>query len=204
MVLLGLGELGSPRAIRLARRLVASMAPASGEHPDVHVAALNVFAMHGGGSALDYVLDLYTRASTPRERTRYAMMLSRPRDRRVFESAMLIGLETASPEYVPFLLREGLRNRRQAATAWRLVVSRWDDLRRRLPANELVRIFEGVTNISDAGLAGDVEAFLATHHIPLGGRVLQQYIEQMRLRVALSVRERERLSAGIAGAGRPA
>jgi puromycin-sensitive aminopeptidase len=202
VVLLGLGELGSPRAIRLARRLVASVEPESGEHPDAHVAALNVFAMHGGGPALDYVLDLYTRASTPQERRRYAVMLSRPRDQKVFESAMVIGLDTVSPEYVPFLLREGLRNRRQAATAWRLVVSTWDDLRRRLPANELVRIFEGVTSISDAYLARDVERFLAKRHIPLSGRVLQQYIEQMWRRVALSVRERDRLSAQIVGASR--
>lgn len=57
-------------------------------------------------------------------------------------------------------------------------------------------------SISDACLAGEVELFLREHDIPLSGRVLEQYIERMWRRVALTVRERERLSAQIVGACR--
>jgi len=57
------------------------------------------------------------------------------------------------------------------------------------PKHGLRRMAEGVTGLVTPELERDVHAFFAERQIDLGGKTLEQYLEQ--LRVAVRLRERE-------------
>jgi puromycin-sensitive aminopeptidase len=58
---------------------------------------------------------------------------------------------------------------------------------------------EGVIGLATPELERDVHAFFAERKIDLGGKTLEQYLEQLRIAVALRDREGEALSAYLAG-----
>jgi puromycin-sensitive aminopeptidase len=57
---------------------------------------------------------------------------------------------------------------------------------------------EGATALATPELERDVHAFFAARKIDLGGRTLEQYLEQLRIAVALREREGKALTAYLA------
>jgi puromycin-sensitive aminopeptidase len=60
---------------------------------------------------------------------------------------------------------------------------------RQYPKHSLRRMAEGVTGLARPELERDVRAFFTERKIDLGGKALEQYLEQ--LRIAVNLRERE-------------
>jgi len=60
---------------------------------------------------------------------------------------------------------------------------------RQYPGSAYRRMWEGVTALVSADWERDVKSFLTSRGIVLGGKTLEQYLEQ--LRVAVSFQERE-------------
>ena len=58
----------------------------------------------------------------------------------------------------------------------------------------LFRSCEGVIGLSTPELERDVHAFFVNRKITLGGKTLEQYLEQLRVAVALREREGEALA----------
>jgi puromycin-sensitive aminopeptidase len=69
---------------------------------------------------------------------------------------------------------------------------------RMYPKHGLRRMCEGVTGLATPELEQDVHAFFASRKIDLGGRTLEQYLEQLRIAVALRDREGATLAAALA------
>ncbi|MGZ8375102.1 MAG: ERAP1-like C-terminal domain-containing protein, partial [Nitrospira sp.] len=73
--------------------------------------------------------------------------------------------------------------------AWEFVKTNWDQMDRLFPKQGLRRMCGGIVGLATPELEQDVRAFFAARKIDLGGKTLEQYLEQ--LRVAVSFRERE-------------
>jgi puromycin-sensitive aminopeptidase len=68
------------------------------------------------------------------------------------------------------------------------------------PKHGLRRMCDGVTGLVTPELERDVHTFFAARRIDLGGRVLEQYLEQLRIAVALREREAQALATYLAAA----
>jgi puromycin-sensitive aminopeptidase len=199
VLLLGFGELGVPRVLDWAHTLVAAGSLKQRAYSELHVPAMHVWCTHGGDSAVDHLVSLLETASTPQERRRYAVMFARPHDVVVFARSLETGMRLASPEYLPFMLREALRNKARAAEAFAMIRVSWPDIVKRCPPNELVRIFEGIGGISDPHLARALDAFLSEVSVPMTGKVIDQSRERMWAYVAFAEREAPALSVAFLG-----
>jgi puromycin-sensitive aminopeptidase len=73
--------------------------------------------------------------------------------------------------------------------AWEFVKTNWDQMDRLFPKQGLRRMCGGIVGLATPELEQDVRAFFTSRKIDLGGKTLDQYLEQ--LRVAVSFRERE-------------
>jgi puromycin-sensitive aminopeptidase len=61
---------------------------------------------------------------------------------------------------------------------------------------------EGITGLSTPELEADVRAFFAARPVALGGKTLEQYLEQLRIAVRFGERERAGLGAALGGGER--
>ena len=79
--------------------------------------------------------------------------------------------------------------------AWDFVKRHWDQMDRLYPKHGLRRMCEGVIGLATPELERNVHAFFTERTINLGGKTLEQYLEQLRVAVALSEREGEALAS---------
>jgi puromycin-sensitive aminopeptidase len=82
--------------------------------------------------------------------------------------------------------------------AWAFVKKQWDTMDRLYPKHGLRRMAEGVIGLVTPELEADVHRFFQERKIDLGGKTLEQYLEQLRVAVALREREGAALSAYLA------
>jgi puromycin-sensitive aminopeptidase len=82
--------------------------------------------------------------------------------------------------------------------AWRFVQEHWDQMDRLFPKHGLRRMCEGVIGLATPELEREVHAFVTERKIHLGGRTLEQYLEQLRVAVRLGEREGATLARYLA------
>jgi puromycin-sensitive aminopeptidase len=97
----------------------------------------------------------------------------------------------------PFVNRSMLMAVTSRELAWRFVKSHWDTMDRLYPKHALRRMAEGVSGLATPELERDVQEFFASRQIDLGGKQLAQYLEQLRIAVALSEREQVALERAL-------
>ncbi len=73
--------------------------------------------------------------------------------------------------------------------AWDFVKANWDQMDRLFPKQGLRRMCGGIVGLATPELEKDVRSFFTSRKVDLGGKTLEQYLEQ--LRVAVSFRERD-------------
>jgi len=71
----------------------------------------------------------------------------------------------------------------------------WQTMARQYPESAYTRMYEGIAGLVSADSEREVRAFFADNKIDLGGKTLQQYLEQLRVAVAFQEREAEALAA---------
>ena len=71
---------------------------------------------------------------------------------------------------------------------WRFMKSNWDVLDRRFPKQGLRRMCGGITALAKPDLERDVRQFFEARKIDLGGKTLEQYLEQLRIGVSFGER----------------
>ena len=89
----------------------------------------------------------------------------------------------------PFVVRAMLVSVWGRALAWEFVKGHWETMRRLYPPSAFRRVFDGVSALCRPEWEEEVRAFFPAYGIELGGKILDQYLEQ--LRVAVRFRERE-------------
>jgi len=94
----------------------------------------------------------------------------------------------------PFVARTLLMSVYAGEVAWSFIKQHWDQMDRLYPKHGLRRLCEGVTGLATPAFERDVHGFFTERKIDFGGKTLEQYLEQLRVAVALGEREGEALA----------
>ena len=100
----------------------------------------------------------------------------------------------------PLLLRSLLLGVHSRAQAWSFVQANWERMSREFPANGVRRMCEGAIGLATPEWEQSVRAFFEGRKINLGGKTLEQYLEQLHVAVLLRQREGEALRAYLRAA----
>lgn len=191
-LLRALGTLGNDHAVqaRAATVYAAALDDPAAVDPNVLPALIAILAHAGDGARYEAFLQRFRAAGTPQEEQRYLYALAGFQVpellRQTLERTVNGEIRTQDG---PFVVRAVLYNVRGREVGWEFVKQRWDQLDRLFPKHGLRRMCEGLVALATPELERDVHAFVRARGIHLGGRTLEQYLEQ--LRVAVRMRERE-------------
>jgi len=194
-----LGTLGGdPDAQERARSLYARYREdETAVDADVLPALIAIVAAAGGESEYEEFLQRFKSARTPQEEQRYLFALAGFRQpdliRRTLEKTTSGELRSQD---APFLVRGLLVSVYSRGLAWEYVKANWETMARQYPASAYRRMYEGVTAQVDR--EQDVRDFFATRKIVLGGKTLEQYLEQLRVAVRFQEREAAALATYLA------
>jgi puromycin-sensitive aminopeptidase len=158
--------------------------------PNIVPALVAILAYIGDEARYEQFSELYRRAATPQEERRYLFSLT------MFRSSDLLSRtlsRTLNGEIriqdAPFVVAATMTSVHGRELAWEFVKTNWDQMDRLFPKQGLRRMCGGIVGLATPELEQDVRAFFTSRKIDLGGKTLDQYLEQ--LRVAVSFRERE-------------
>jgi puromycin-sensitive aminopeptidase len=191
-LLRAVGVLGNDAAVqaRAAEFFAAHEADPSQADANVWAAAVAVAAHAGDAGRYEDFVAQFRSARTPQEEQRFlhALALFRAPDQVDQTLRRALSSEVRTQD-APYLVRAMLMGVHSREAAWRFVRERWDELSRAYPVVGLRRMCEGVTGLARPAWEAEVRRFFAERKIDLGGKTLAQYLEQLRVAVALSERE---------------
>jgi puromycin-sensitive aminopeptidase len=191
-----LGKLGNDPAVQhqaLAeyRRYRADL---SSVDPNVVPALVAILAHTGDEARYEDFSERYRTATTPQEERRYLFSLA------AFPSPSLLARTLACAisgeiriQDAPFVVSAVMTSVYGRELAWEFVKTKWDEMDRRFPKQGLRRVCGGIVGLTTPELERDVRNFFASRKIDLGGKTLEQYLEQLRIAVAFREREGQKL-----------
>ncbi|WHZ17331.1 MAG: Membrane alanine aminopeptidase N [Nitrospira sp.] len=159
--------------------------------PNVIPALISILAFTGDQARYDEFFDRFRKAATPQEERRYLFSLAAFRKPELLERTLTKTLtDEIRTQDAPFLVSALLHNVYIREKAWEFVKSNWERMDRLFPKSGLRRMCGGIVGLSTPELEQDVRAFFTSRKIDLGGKTLEQYLEQ--LHVAVLFRKRDR------------
>jgi puromycin-sensitive aminopeptidase len=196
-VLRGMGTLGSDATVQgEARDLYARYRGEPGAaDPNVVAALIAILAHSGEEGEYTEFLGRFKTARTPQEEQRYLYALAGFRQTGLLSRTLdlTVSGEVRSQD-APYLVRSLLMNVHAREIAWAFVKEHWDTMERQYPQGAFRKMCEGITGLATPELEADVREFFAAKDISLGGKTLEQYLEQLRIAVAFREREAANLT----------
>jgi len=187
-----LGTLGNDPATqaRAAELYAAHEAKTAEVDANVLPALIAILAYVGDEPRYREFLERFRRATTPQEEQRYLYALAGFRQPALIDEtlARTINGEIRTQD-APFVNRAMLMSVYSREQAWRFVKMNWDVMDGLYPKHGTRRMAEGVVGLATPELERDVNDFFTSRKIDLGGKTLSQYLEQLRIAVALGERE---------------
>ncbi|HET8577795.1 MAG TPA: M1 family metallopeptidase [Methylomirabilota bacterium] len=172
--------------------------------PNVLPAVIAVLAAAAGDVEYEEFFRRFKSARTPQEEQRYLYALAGFRQAELLQQTLGRTLDgEVRSQDAPFLVRALLTSVYSRELAWEFVKANWETMARRYPGSAYRRMYEGITALVSPAWEQDVEAFFMGHRIELGGKTLDQYLEQLRVAVRFQGRESEPLGAYLAKATKP-
>jgi puromycin-sensitive aminopeptidase len=196
-----LGTLGNDREVQArAAELYAGHERGSAPvDPNVLPALIAVLAHAGDEGRYHEFFERFRTATTPQEEQRYLYALTAfPQPLLVEQTLGRAVNGDIRTQDAPFVVRSMLMLVHARERAWEFVKKQWDTMDRLYPKHGLRRMAEGVIGLATPELEADVHRFFAERKIDLGGKTLEQYLEQLRVAVTLRAREGAALSAYLA------
>jgi puromycin-sensitive aminopeptidase len=188
-----LGIVGNDPAVqaRAAEVYRAYLTDPAAVDPNVLPAVIAVLAHAGDAARYEDFVKRFRAAATPQEEQRYLYALAGFRDPALAPQTLerAINGEIRTQD-APFVVRGMLMSVDVRELAWKFVKAHWDTMDRLYPKHGMRRLAEGVTGLTTPALEADVRRFFDEKKPQFGGKVLQQYLEQ--LHVAVVAREREK------------
>ena len=188
------GKLGNDPAIqRRATELYATYCKdATAVDPNVVPSLIAILAHTGDATRYDEFNERFRTAATPQEERRYLFSLAMFQPKALLERtlARTISGEIRTQD-APFLISAILGNVYGRELAWDFVKTNWEKMDQLFPKQGLRRMCGGIVSLATPELEREVRDFFTTRKIDLGGKTLDQYLEQ--LRIAVTVRERDSL-----------
>jgi len=159
--------------------------------PNIVPALVSILAFIGDQTRYEEFFDCFRKAATPQEERRYLFSLAAFRKPELLERTLAKTLtDEIRTQDAPFLISALLYNVYIHEKAWEFVKSNWERMDRLFPKSGLRRMCGGIVGLSTPELEQDVQSFFTARKIDLGGKTLEQYLEQ--LHVAVLFRERDR------------
>ena len=186
------GKLGNDSTIqRDATELYrAYCKDATAVDPNVVPSLVAILAHTGDITRYDEFNERFRTATTPQEERRYLFSLAAFQPKTLLERTLA---RTVSGEIrtqdAPFLVSAILGNVYGRELAWDFLKANWEKMDQLFPKQGLRRMCGGIVSLATPELERDVRDFFTTRKIDLGGKTLDQYLEQ--LRIAVTVRERD-------------
>ncbi|MBA2485233.1 MAG: M1 family metallopeptidase [Nitrospira sp.] len=157
--------------------------------PNVIPALVSILAFTGDHTRYEEFLDRFHKATTPQEERRYLFSLAAFRTPELLERTLAKTLtDEIRTQDAPFLVSALLHNVYVREQAWEFVKVNWERMDRLFPKSGLRRMCGGIVGLSTPELERDVKSFFTSRKIDLGGKTLEQYLEQ--LHIAVAFRER--------------
>ena len=186
------GKLGNDPAIqqRAAEQYQAYRHDATAVDPNIVPSLIAILAHTGDAMRYDEFHERFRTAATPQEERRYLFSLAAFQLQPLLERtlARTISGEIRTQD-APFLVHAILGNVYGRELAWDFVKTNWEKMDHLFPKQGLRRMCGGIASLATPELERDVRDFFTTRKIDLGGKTLDQYLEQ--LLIAVTVRERD-------------
>jgi puromycin-sensitive aminopeptidase len=186
------GRLGNDPAIqqRAAELYRTYRNDATAVDPNIVPSLVSILAHTGDATRYEEFDERFRTATTPQEERRYLFSLAAFQPTALLERtlARTISGEIRTQD-APFLVSAILGNVYGRELAWAFVKSNWEKMDQLFPKQGLRRMCGGIVSLATPELERDVRDFFTTRKIDLGGKTLDQNLEQ--LRIAVTVRERD-------------
>jgi puromycin-sensitive aminopeptidase len=171
--------------------------------PNVVPALVAILAASGGEAEYREFAERFKRARSPQEEQRYLYALAGFRQPELLERTLdwTLNGEIRSQD-APYVVRAMLGSVYGRGLAWEFVKAHWETMARTYPPSAYRRLWEGVTSLVSPSWEKEVRAFFPAHGIELGGRTLEQYLEQLRVAVRFQEREAAAVAAYLGGRAR--
>lgn len=186
-----LGRLGNDPATqaRAAELYATSRTEPMAVDPNLLPALVSILAFTGDDARYDDFTERFRTATTPQEERRYLFSLATFRQTPLLERTLAKTLNgEIRVQDAPFIVAAVMGNVYGREQGWTFLKTNWDQMDRRFPKQGLRRMCGGVTGLCKPDLERDVRQFFAARKIDLGGKTLEQYLEQLRITVAFRER----------------
>ncbi|HKC96282.1 MAG TPA: M1 family metallopeptidase [Nitrospira sp.] len=186
-----LGRLGNDPATQARAKELYTIArkDQAAVDPNLLPALVSILAFTGDAARYDEFAERFKTARTPQEERRYLFSLASFRQTALLDRTLTKTLDGGiRTQDAPFIVSAVLGNVYGREQAWSFVKANWDKMAQRFPKQGLRRMCGGITGLCKPELEQDVRTFFADRKIDLGGKTLEQYLEQ--LRIAVTFRER--------------
>jgi puromycin-sensitive aminopeptidase len=173
--------------------------------PDVAAAVVPIVAHVGEESEYEEYLVGLRAATTPQAEQRYLRALTEFRSTALVRRTLELAVSDAvRSQDAPLVLRDLLLAPHSREPAWAFLKEHWEAIQRRLPSLAgMRRMCEGIVGLVTPALEADVRAFCATRGVSLGGKALEQDLEQLRIAVAFKEHAGAELAAYLSGFAGP-
>ena len=155
-----------------------------------------ILARAGGEAEYAEFRERFRHARSPQEEQRYLYALAAFRQPELIAQTLQQTLDgEIRSQDAPFVVRAILASVWGRGLAWEFVKAHWETMRRLYPPSAFRRLFDGVGALARPEWEAEVRAFFPAHGIELGGKTLDQYLEQLRVAVRFREREAARVAA---------
>jgi puromycin-sensitive aminopeptidase len=199
-----LGKLGNDRDIqaRAAESYQDYRATPTSVDPNLLPAIVMILAHTGDAARYHEFSEGFRTAATPQEERRYLFSLAGFQQQDLLERTLYRSINgEIRTQDAPFIISAVLGNVYGRKVAWSFVKSNWDAMDRLFPKQGLRRMCGGIVSLATPELERDVREFFMSRRIDLGGKTLDQYLEQLRIAVAFRQREEHHLRTFLSAAG---
>ena len=196
------GRLGNDPAIqRRATGLYgAYRSDATAVDPNVVPALVAILAHTGDAARYDEFNERFRTAATPQEERRYLFSLATFQPKALLERTLARTISgDIRTQDAPFLVSAVLGNVYGRELAWAFVKTNWEKMDQLFPKQGMRRICSGISNLATPELERDARAFFHSRKIDLGGKTLEQNLEQLRIIVTVRERDGRALRTYLAG-----
>jgi puromycin-sensitive aminopeptidase len=185
-----LGIIGNDRAVQ--QRAAELYATPTSVDPNVLPAIIAILAHTGQEARYQEYVQRFKHAATPQEERRYLYSLALFQPRELLSETLMKSINgEIRTQDAPFIVRMVMTSVYGRELGWGFVKKEWDTMDRLYPKNGLRRMCEGITGLVTPELERDVRRFFEERKIDLGGKTLEQYLEQLHIGVTLRERDGE-------------
>jgi puromycin-sensitive aminopeptidase len=195
-----LGTLGDDRDVqRHAAEIYARyLKDAASVDRDLVPPVIGILAYCGEPARYEEFKQHFKAARTPQEEQRYLFSLANFRRGELLRATMAMTLSgEVRTQNAPYLMHSLLLNTSCHYEAWDFVKKHWEEMIRKFPDAALPRMCEAIVGLLER--ESEVHEFFQAHRVRLGGKIIDQHLERLRVAVAFRKREGANLTAALKG-----